>query len=90
MKPVFCTQIVFRTRLSPIKEKSKVLEHMKNGRPYCASARSVKDRMTGEYTGMEDNWKTDGVYCWSEETMYHFDKYNLSLPNEFVEHAVKH
>ena len=70
--------------LAPIAEKQRILDYLKSGKPYCASARSVNDRITGELTGLEDNWKTDGVYCWSEDTIYHFEKYNAVISAGFV------
>lgn len=89
MKAVFCAAVMPGTVFGPIKEKEKVLEYLKSGEHYCASARAVTDRVTGELTGLEDNWKTDGVYCWSEDTVYHFEAHNLPLPNEFIVHVMK-
>ena len=70
VKIIRCVDVTQFDAIYPIREKEKVLAHMKAGENYCASARSVKDRTTGKMTGIEDNWKTDGVYCWSADAEY--------------------
>ena len=89
MKAVHMTPMVLGVTYSPIGKKQDVLEYMKNGKSYCASARVVKDRVTGDSTSIEDDWKTDGVFCWSQETIYHFEKYNAPLADEFLSHIIK-
>lgn len=90
MKVVHHVDVYTGVEYKPISEKIVVLEYMKRGKSYCASARIVRDRVTGELTGIEDNWKTDGEYCWSEDAVYHFNKYNAPLLDGFVEHVLLH
>lgn len=89
MKAVRMAPIVLGMINNPISEKKAVLDYMKNGKSYCASARVVKDRITGDTTTIEDDWKTDGVFCWSQDMIYHFEKYNTPLADEFVSHIIK-
>ena len=89
MKVVHHVDVITGIEFQPIAEKQAVLDYMNNGQKYCASARMVRDRVTGELTGIEDNWKTDGVFCWSSDTIYHFQRYNAPLLDGFIEHVVK-
>ena len=71
-----------------IEGKEKVLRYMKNGKnPVCA-AMYYKDRENG-VTPFEAIYWDDGVYTWSSDTLYHFEKYNYRIEQEFVDYVLK-
>ena len=68
--------------------KETVLEYMKKqGKHYAIAAGPAKDHFTGKSTGITEECFTDGVYCWTFGTMYHFEKYNTPITPEFVDHV---
>lgn len=66
------------------KNKSEILKHLKSGKSLFASAARVKDIFTSKATNVELCTFTDGVYTWTSEEMYYFDKYNLKLNDDFI------
>lgn len=53
-----------------------------------ATSAQATDVYTGEQLPMYDNTRTDGVYTWGEDLAYYVDRYNLMLPDDFVEHIM--
>jgi len=70
------------------KNKSKVLNHLKSGKIIAAIVGTAKDVFTNEAINGEWVLMTDGVYEWSSDIVYYYEKYNLLLPDEFVKHAI--
>lgn len=71
-----------------IDNKSDVLSYMKRF-PECAFTSSpVKDLFTGAIIYDADNARTDGVYQWYESEIYHFEKYNLKLNDDFLQYVL--
>lgn len=71
-----------------IPEKHKVLEYLKSfGKTACTTARVV-DLFTGEEQSFIDDARSDGVYLWRDSEIYHFEKYNLKLNDDFIEHVL--
>ncbi len=69
-------------------KKSKVLNHLKNGEIIAAIVGKAKDVFTNETINGEWVLMTDGIYEWSSDIVYYYEKYNLILPTEFVNHAI--
>ncbi len=64
--------------------KSKILKHLKNGKTIAAIAGIPKDVFTGERINGKSVLLTDGIYEWSSDIIYYYEKYNLKLPTEFL------
>lgn len=72
----------------PVKNKDIILSYLKKF-PYSAfTSQPVFDKFSGEEVFFADNAHTDGMYTWYESEIYHFDKYNLKLNNDFIEHVL--
>ena len=75
---------------TPIKEKETVLRYMKSEKLVSAAASGImRDALTG--MSISGDWLAynDSTYAWDSETIYYFDKYNMDLPVEFIEHVLK-
>lgn len=72
-----------------IQNKSKVLKHLKVGTIQFVATKVLKDHFTGEYINMELCTRTDGVYVWTSEEAYYFEKYNLELNDDFIAHVLR-
>ncbi len=73
---------------SPYPEKSLIIDYLHRGKIDIAASGSAEDAFTGEtikgsYVGLND-----GTYHWWSTTAYYVDRYNLRLPQEFVQHAI--
>lgn len=72
----------------PHPNKEKILAFMR-GFPHSAfTSQPVFDVFTGEEVGAADNQITDGVYIWYESWVYHFEKYNLKLNDDFIQYVL--
>ena len=71
-----------------IANKNIILSYMKKF-PECAfTSAPVKDAFTGDTVYDANNARTDGVYQWYESEIYHFEKYNLKLNDDFIEYVL--
>ena len=69
----------------PIDNKQKILSYLKAGEDDGVRCSSVHDYVTDEYTGSTIHLYTDGEYFWDDEEIYHFEKYNIPLTNDFLQ-----
>ena len=44
--------------------------------------------ITKEQFYKANNAHSDGVYQWYEDEIYHFEKYNLKLNDDFIQHVL--
>ncbi len=73
---------------SPIDSKKKVLSYLKSF-PECAyTSAPVFDAFNSKKVYDADNARTDGKYTWYESEIYHFEKYNLKLNEDFIQHVL--
>ncbi len=74
----------------PHPDKSKIIIYMRHGKKTAAAPGIPKDWLTGEHIpcGMIC-YEADG-YLWTSMDLWHFDKYNFPLPDEFAEMAKPH
>ena len=70
-----------------IKEKEIVLKHLKSGTMEAVYFSYAKDVLTGGFIG-EQIMYNDGKYRWFTDTIYYFEKYNVKLPDDFIEHVL--
>lgn len=64
--------------------KKKVIEYLNNGRVELAIPKVNIDVLTGERFGAGDYILTDGVFEWHSVLTYYVEKYNITLPQEFL------
>lgn len=69
--------------------KGQILFYLRCGAPLACAPMSYRDRETGQKM-IEAYVLTDGAYFWTSDIIYHFEKYNYLLPDEFVAHVLKH
>ena len=67
-----------------------VVEYLKTkGKPGMVRTMRPKDYFTGEPINVEYVFLDDGVYAWTSPLAYYVEKYNLKLPDDFIEHVLK-
>ncbi len=76
------------TTIDPIENKDTILEYLKRFEDWAFTSQPVYDIYTGEEVADADNGKTDGVYTWYESEIYHFQKYNLILNDDFIKYVM--
>jgi len=72
----------------PIKEKKKVLAYLKRWDTGIRALKYLRDEITGKFTDEDFAYHCDGKYDWCTDVIYHFEKYNLKLADEFIEHVL--
>lgn len=70
-----------------IPEKQTVLSYARKFDYLAVSSGNVIDILTDKDTGIAKMLYTDDKYYWYADEIYYFDKYNLPLKDEFVQHA---
>ena len=79
----------FPTKIYENDTKKKILNYLKKWEP-CSACGHVEDCKTGEILDtLEDLGYTDGEYSWSTQGIYHFEKYNLRLNEDFIQYVSK-
>lgn len=75
---------------SPVPHKDVIVGYLKHGgRQGSMTPCWITDVFTGERVrGVSDNGREDDEYCWSEQLAYYVERYNLVLPEDFVEHIL--
>lgn len=63
--------------------KDKILKYLKSWEIF-AVAGMVHDCVTGERLKIENVGYNDGQYVWSEQDIYHIEKYNAAVTEEFL------
>lgn len=77
----------FQATPTEIPNKSQILRYMKNSKVIAAAPGRMKDAFDGKTIPGEMLAYSDGTYYWGAETIYYFDKYNLKLPDDFIDKA---
>lgn len=72
----------------PIKEKEKVIEYMKKCRIEAASPAIVTDLIDSKNRITELYSMTDGKYAWRSDVIYYVEKYDMELPEDFIQHVL--
>lgn len=68
---------------SPI--KNDILDYFKNHGVFQAvMAHAATDYITGEMLKSSVQLFSDGVYRWTNEEIYHFEKYDIKLNDDFI------
>jgi len=72
----------------PIKEKIKIIEYMKNCKIEAASPAIVTDLINNKNKFTELYIMTDDKYAWRSDVIYYVEKYDMELPEEFIQHVL--
>lgn len=73
-----------------IKNKSQILIYMKSFlEPSAYTSQPVIDRFTNQELDEINNAFSDGTYTWYADEIYHFEKYNLKLNDDFIEYILE-
>ena len=68
--------------------KNKVLQYLKSFNADCAAGMSLVDEVTGETLKSGVNGYNDGEYFWDTRHIYHFEKYNMKLNDDFIKYVL--
>lgn len=76
---------------SPVPNKDVIVDYLRHGGEQGSMTPCwITDVFTGEMVrGVSDNGREDDEYCWSEQLAYYVEKYDLLLPDDFVEHILR-
>jgi hypothetical protein len=68
----------------PIERKNKVLSYMKKAPVIAVSPTLPRDVISGERIPGELLMHEKDGYSWRSDVIYYVDKYNLTLPDDFI------
>lgn len=71
-----------------IENKDYVLKYMKSAKVDAYSTAYVFDVVNNDETTIDEVLYSDGNYLWSSSWIYYFEKYNLKLNDDFIEHVL--
>jgi SUMO ligase MMS21 Smc5/6 complex component len=69
----------------PIKEKKKVIGYMKKCKVVAVAPAIVRDVINPEIKIPELLLMSDGKYEWRSDVIYYVEKYDMELPEEFIQ-----
>ncbi|WP_238881602.1 hypothetical protein [Clostridium sp. YIM B02551] len=72
----------------PIKDKEKILEYMRKSKVIAQAPAVGMDLINPNNKTLELSLMTDGDYEWRSDVIYYVDKYDMELPEEFINHIV--
>lgn len=75
---------------APVDNKHKIIAYLNSFDDDAFTSQPVYDIFSGERVSDADNAKTDGVYTWYQSEIYHFEKYDLQLNEEFINYLTDH
>ncbi len=70
-------------------DKAMVITYLKSQKRVSGCPRAAIDCVTGEEISPSYSVYTDGEYDWCDFLIYHIEKYNVLLPQDFVEHIMR-
>lgn len=76
------------TGTEEISGKQKILRYLKSFNKTACTTQHVVDLFTGEEQPIIDDARSDGTYTWYDSEIYHFEKYNLKLNNDFIQYVL--
>ena len=72
----------------PYPEKYRIAAYLRNGNDSLLAGGSNRDVITGEAIPLASIFRNDGVYSWHQSLAYYVEKYNLILPEDFMNHIL--
>lgn len=71
-----------------IEGKQKILKYLKSFHSDSAAGMSLVDEITGKTQKSGVEGFEDGLFYWDTREIYHFEKYNLELNEDFIQHVL--
>lgn len=71
------------------KYKARILRYLKNGFPAAMAPGHLIDKIDGKTIISTLAYYDDSVYRWRSDVIYYFQKYNIKLPDDFVEYVLR-
>ncbi len=68
-------------------DKEKIIAYLKSQKRIAGCPREAIDCLTGEKISNSFSVYNDGEYKWCDFLIYHIEKYNIKLPEEFIRKA---
>lgn len=72
----------------PIEEKEKVIKYMKKCKVIAVAPAIVRDILNPNNKIAELCLMSDGEYEWRSDIIYYVEKYDMGLPEEFIQHVL--
>lgn len=72
-----------------IKRKKEVLKYLRSGKDDGIRCSTLFDYITQTLLTPSVKLYTDGEFYWDDEEIYHFEKYNMPLNEEFIKKVLK-
>lgn len=69
--------------------KDKILSYLNHFEQIVAITRPITDYISGEDKRESVYGYTDGGYWWTNEQVYHFEKYDMKLNDDFIKYVLK-
>ena len=69
-------------------KKDKIFEYFNKSKISAVSTSYVYDEIGKIQTNIPLVMKTDGEYAWRSDLEYYYDKYNIGLPQKFIEKVI--
>ena len=70
-------------------DKAEVIAYLTSQKRVSGCPKAAIDCVTGKEIAPSFSVYTDGEYDWCDFLIYHIEKYNVKLPNDFLEHIIK-
>lgn len=75
---------VFQSTPHDIPNKSRILQYLRSCKVIAAAPGRMRDVFSDKPIQGEMLVYSDGTYYWNTEAIYYFEKYNMKLPDEFI------
>lgn len=72
----------------PIREKEKILRYMKKCHIDAVAPARLRDVINPENKIPDLFAMSDDTYCWRSDVIYYVEKYDMALPEEFIQHVL--
>lgn len=75
---------VFQSTPEAIPNKKRILEYLRGCKVIAAAPGRMRDVFEDKTIPGQMLAYSDGTYYWGSEAIYYFDKYNMKLPDDFI------
>lgn len=72
----------------PIKDKKIVLDYLEKGKVTSVSPSISRDLINKNNIIKKLYMMNDGIYAWRSDTIYYFEKYDIELQEDFIQHVL--
>lgn len=72
----------------PIKDKARIINYMKKCKVGAIAPAIITDIIDKETIIPELYMMNDGIYTWRSDVIYYVEKYDMELPEDFIQHVL--